>query len=164
MSLHWLQSECMHVGQRSLFHGEFFLLLNKGLLHSLSLVCFSVMVCSFSLSSLSFPFCPSLPRSLSHTLSSLSVPHPRSSYCPCFKCQWWCCLFHESSMMYQQHNWHLCPGVQQKARFLLTWAATPPVWYGCWFLLWLPKGKVQSDGAHPCPGAVGSPLDLYGKE
>ena len=46
---------------------------------------------------------------------------------------WCCCLFHESLMMHRQHTWHLRPGIWQKARSLLTWAVTDPVWYGCLF-------------------------------
>ena len=43
------------------------------------------------------------------------------------------CLFHESLMMHQKHTLHRRPGVQRKARSLLTRAATDPVWYGCLF-------------------------------
>ena len=53
-----------------------------------------------------------------------------SLYC---MCQWWCCLFRGRSMMHMKHAGHLCPGVWQKVRCLLTQAATSLLWYSYWF-------------------------------
>ena len=60
----------------------------------------------------------------------------------CFMRQWWCCLFHESTMMHQWHAWYLHSGVRWKTQSSLTNAVTDLAWYCHWFFSWWFKGKV----------------------